>query len=139
MGNIQSHTTSNSTTFVQYAAVDALDGDQSFIPDMIKTFKTRRNLMMESADQIAGLKYLYPHGAFYLFLDIRSLLGKNYKGKLVETSLDFAKILLDDYLVAVVPGIGFGVEGVLRLSYATSEENIIEGFSRIKKFVEQFS
>ena len=139
MGNIQSHTTSNSTTFVQYAAVDALDGDQSFIPDMIKTFKTRRNLMMESADQIAGLKYLYPHGAFYLFLDIRSLLGKNYKGKLVETSLDFAKILLDDYLVAVVPGIGFGVEGFLRLSYATSEENIIEGFSRIKKFVEQFS
>ena len=139
MGNIQSHTTSNSTTFVQYAAVEALDGDQSFIPDMIKTFKTRRNLMMESADQIAGLKYLYPHGAFYLFLDIRSLLGKNYKGKLVETSLDFAKILLDDYLVAVVPGIGFGVEGFLRLSYATSEENIIEGFSRIKKFVEQFS
>lgn len=139
MGNIQSHTTSNSTTFVQYAAVEALDGDQSFIPDMIKTFKTRRNLMMESADQIAGLKYLYPHGAFYLFLDIRSLLGKNYKDKLVETSLDFAKILLDDYLVAVVPGIGFGVEGFLRLSYATSEENIIEGFSRIKKFVEQFS
>ncbi|NLB19615.1 MAG: pyridoxal phosphate-dependent aminotransferase [Clostridium sp.] len=139
MGNIQSHTTSNSTTFVQYAAVEALDGDQSFIPDMIKTFKTRRNLMMESADQIAGLKYLYPHGAFYLFLDIRSLLGKNYKDKLVETSLDFAKILLDDYLVAVVPGIGFGVEGFLGLFDATSEENIIEGFSRIKKFVEQFS
>lgn len=139
MGNIQSHTTSNSTTFVQYAAIEALDGDQSFIPDMVKSFKTRRNLMMERADQIDGLKYLYPHGAFYLFLDIRSLLGKKYKGALVETSLDFAKFLLDDFLVAVVPGIGFGVEGFLRLSYATSEENIIEGFSRIKKFVEQFS
>ncbi len=139
MGNIQSHTTSNSTTFVQYAAIEALDGDQSFIPNMVKSFKTRRNLMMERADQIDGLKYLYPHGAFYLFLDIRSLLGKKYKGALVETSLDFAKFLLDDFLVAVVPGIGFGVEGFLRLSYATSEENIIEGFSRIKKFVEQFS
>lgn len=137
MGNIQSHTTSNSTTFVQYAAVEALDGDQSSVKMMRDVFRTRRDLMVEKADLLEGVGYIYPHGAFYLFLDIRPLLGKSYHGTPIMTSLDFAKALLEDYLVALVPGIGFGVEGFLRLSYAISEDNIIEGFHRLEKFIQE--
>ncbi len=139
MSNIQSHTTSNSTTFVQYAAIEALDGDQTNVSEMRDVFKRRRDLMVEKADLLDGIGYIYPRGAFYLFMDIRSYLGRTYHGKTIVDSLDFSKALLEDYLVAVVPGVGFGVEGYLRLSYAISEENIIEGFSRLAKFLEEFS
>ena len=70
MSNIQSHTTSNSTSFVQYAAVEALNGDQSFIPELNKEFRKRRDYMVERAENVEGLKYIYPQGAFYLMLDI---------------------------------------------------------------------
>ncbi len=139
MSNVQSHTTSNSTTFVQYAAVEALDGDQSNVSEMREVFRRRRDLMVEKANRLEGIGYIYPHGAFYLFMDIRSYLGKSYHGKPIVNSLGFAKALLEDYLVAVVPGVGFGVEGFLRLSYAISEENIIEGFNRLEKFIKEFS
>lgn len=139
MGNIQSHTTSNSTSFVQYAAVEALNGDQSFIPKMNKEFKSRRDYMIERADKIKGLDYIYPKGAFYLMLDIRNFIGKRYKGSPIISSLDFADKLLSDYLVAAVPGSGFGLEGFLRLSYTINKESIGKGFDRIEAFMSEIS
>lgn len=139
MGNIQSHTTSNSTSFVQYAAVEALNGDQSFIPEMNKEFKSRRDYMIERADKIKGLDYIYPKGAFYLMLDIRNFIGKRYKGSPIISSLDFADKLLSDYLVAAVPGSGFGLEGFLRLSYTIKKESIGKGFDRIEAFLSEIS
>lgn len=139
MGNIQSHTTSNSTSFVQYAALEALNGDQSFIPVMNEEFRKRRDYMVSRADAIPGLDYIYPKGAFYLMLDIRNFIGKRYKGQTITSSLDFADKLLSDYLVAVVPGSGFGLEGFVRLSYAIGQEAIGQGFDRIQEFLASLS
>lgn len=139
MGNIQSHTTSNSTSFVQYAALEALNGDQSFIPVMNEEFRKRRDYMVSRADAIPGLDYIYPKGAFYLMLDIRNFIGKRYKGQPITSSLDFADKLLSDYLVAVVPGSGFGLEGFVRLSYAIGQEAIGQGFDRIQEFLASLS
>lgn len=137
MSNIQSHTTSNSTSFVQYAAVEALNGDQSFIPEMNEEFKRRRDYMVSRADKIESLRYIYPKGAFYLMLDIRSYLGKSYRGEILEDSLQFADKLLTDYLVALVPGSGFGLEGFVRLSYAINTDAIGKGFDRIEAFLSE--
>ena len=135
MGTIQSHTTSNSTTFVQYAAVEALNGDQSFIKEMNSDFKKRRDYMMEKVDNIERLSYTYPKGAFYLAIDISDILSLKYKGEKVESSLRFSEILLEDYLVAVVPGIAFGLDNFIRVSYATDMESIKKGLERIKECV----
>lgn len=139
MGNIQSHTTSNSTSFVQYAAVEALNGDQSFIPLMNEEFRLRRDYMVERADQIKGLDYIYPKGAFYLMLDVRYFIGKRFRGNTIKSSLDLADMLLSEYLVAVVPGSGFGLEGFLRLSYAINRDAIKKGFDRIEEFLAEIS
>ncbi|MGB4589070.1 MAG: pyridoxal phosphate-dependent aminotransferase [Clostridiaceae bacterium] len=139
MGNIQSHTTSNSTSFVQYAAVEALNGDQSFIPQMNEEFRLRRDYMVERADKIKGLDYIYPKGAFYLMLDVRYFIGKHFRGNIIKSSLDLADMLLSEYLVAVVPGSGFGLEGFLRLSYAINRESIKKGFDRIEEFLAEIS
>ena len=139
LGNIQSHTTSNSTSFVQYAAVEALNGDQSFIPLMNEEFRLRRDYMIERADKIKGLDYIYPKGAFYLMLDVRFFIGKHFRGNTIKSSLDLADMLLSEYLVAVVPGSGFGLEGFLRLSYATNRDAIKKGFDRIEEFLAEIS
>lgn len=135
MGSIQSHTTSNSTTFVQYAAVEALNGDQSFIPEMNALFAKRRDYMVERADRISDLHYIYPQGAFYLMLDVSAFFGRQYKGVAVRDSMDFARFLLEDYLVALVPGSAFGLEGYVRVSYATDLKTIEKGFDRIDAFL----
>lgn len=139
MGNIQSHTTSNSTSFVQYAAVEALNGDQSFIPLMNEEFRLRRDYMVARADMIKGLDYIYPKGAFYLMLDVRYFIGKHFRGNIIKSSLDLADMLLSEYLVAVVPGSGFGLEGFLRLSYAINRDAIKKGFDRIEEFLAEIS
>ena len=138
MGSIQSHTTSNPTSFVQYAAVEALKGSQDSISKMNAEFAKRRDYMVERTMGIEGLSCIYPKGAFYVMMDVRKLMGKTYKGKAVKDSLDFSAFLLEDYLVAVVPGIAFGLEGFVRLSYATSMANIGKGFDRISEFVSLF-
>lgn len=139
MGNIQSHTTSNSTSFVQYAAVEALNGDQSFIPLMNEEFRLRRDYMVARADMIKGLDCIYPKGAFYLMLDVRYFIGKHFRGNTIKSSLDLADMLLSEYLVAVVPGSGFGLEGFLRLSYAINRDAIKKGFDRIEEFLAEIS
>ena len=135
MGSLQSHSTSNPTSFAQWGALAALEGSQDAVEEMRREFEARRDLICSLADQIPGLSYYRPQGAFYLFVDISALLGKRYQGTTIDSGDTFASLLLEQAAVALVPGSGFGMPNCLRLSYATSREQIQKGLSRIKEFV----
>jgi aspartate aminotransferase len=131
MTEIQSQSTSNPTSIVQKAAIEALLGDQSFIPKMVAEFKKRRDAIVGALNGIPGITCAMPPGAFYVFPKVSTLYGKNYKGKKISTSNDFSEFLLEAANVAVVPGGAFGNDDYIRLSYATSMELILEGMKRI--------
>ena len=137
MSNIQSHTTSNPNSIAQYASVEALNGDHSKVDSMIIEFKNRRNFMVEKIEEIEGLTCINPEGAFYVMINVGSVVGKEYDGEKINNSLDFSNMLLEKERVAVVPGIAFGLENYIRLSYATSLENIKEGLNRIENFIKK--
>lgn len=137
MSNIQSHATSNPCSISQYASVIGLLGDQSSVEEMKKHFVERRDYMAETINSIKGLSCRKPEGAFYIMVNFTQLIGKTIKGKVINSSLDFANLLLDEGKVAVVPGIAFGDDKYVRLSYATSLENIKKGLERIKQIVEE--
>jgi aspartate aminotransferase len=122
---IQSHSTSNPTSFAQKGAVAALQGDQSFISEMHRAFVERRTFMYDKLTSIAGVTCVKPLGAFYMLPNIASfgLGSENFAGK-----------LLDDQKVAVVPGIAFGDDRLIRFSYACSMENIQKGLDRFAAF-----
>ncbi len=136
MSNLQSHTTSNPCSISQYASVAGLLGDQGSVLEMKKHFEKRRNYMANTINKIEGLSCRKPGGAFYIMVNITKVKGRILDGVKVNNSLDFAKVLLDKGNVAVIPGIGFGDDDYIRLSYATSMENIEEGLKRIKSIVE---
>lgn len=135
MSNFQSHATSNPNTIAQYATIAALNGPEETLNEMIKAFKERRDFMVEKINSIENLSCLKPQGAFYVMVNISKLIGKTINGKAINNSVDFADYLLDDAKVAVVPGIGFGNDNYIRLSYATSLDNIKEGLNRIEKAI----
>ncbi len=135
MENIQSHATSNPNTIAQYASIEALNGDQEILEVMRKEFDERRNFMADSINSIEGLSCTKPAGAFYVMMNIKEITGREIGGVKIENSMDFANYLLDSAKVAVVPGIGFGTEGYVRLSYATSLDNIKEGLERIERAI----
>ena len=93
--------------------------------------------MVDAINSIKGLSCKKPKGAFYIMVNISQLKGTTIKGYYINSSLDFAKVLLEEGQVAVIPGIGFGDDNYIRLSYATSIENIKEGLDRIKRIVEE--
>jgi aspartate aminotransferase len=130
MTEIQSQSTSNPTSFVQKAAIEALLGDQSFIPKMVAEFKRRRDAIVGALNGIPGITCAMPPGAFYVFPRVSALYGKKYQGKPISTSNDFSEFLLEAANVAVVPGGAFGNDDYIRLSYATSMELILEGMKR---------
>ncbi len=133
MTNIQSQSTSNPTSISQKAAIAALSGPQDFIASMVTEFDKRRAFLLQALREIDGVTCYDPKGAFYVFPNFTSVIGKSYEGKKIDGIGDFAQILLDHFLVAVVPGAEFGKEGYLRLSFATSMENIQRGIERIQK------
>ncbi|HAT4070713.1 TPA: pyridoxal phosphate-dependent aminotransferase [Clostridium perfringens] len=134
MNNVQSHMTSNTNSIAQFAALEALNGDQETIKNMVKEFSLRRELMIELISGIEDLTFIEPKGAFYVMIDVSKVLKKaNIKG-----SIEFANLLLKEENVVVIPGIAFGEDNFIRLSYATSKEEIIKGLKRIKKFVNKF-
>lgn len=135
MINIQSHTTSNANAIAQYAALSALEGNDDEIKLMVKEFEKRKNYMIESINNIDSLETLHPNGAFYVMVDVSKVFGKKCDGKEIEGSMDFSKAILEKEKVAVIPGIAFGNDNYIRLSYATSMENIEEGIRRIEKFI----
>lgn len=139
MTKIQSQNTSNPTSISQKAAVEALKGKQSAVGEMVKAFCARRDYIVDALNKIDGIRCMNPVGAFYVFPDISSLYGKKYKDKPIMGSASFAEYLLDAANVAVVPGIAFGNDENIRLSYATSMENIREGVKRIGDAVKNLS
>jgi aspartate aminotransferase len=136
MSNIQSHTTSNPNSIAQYASVEALNGQQDDVNKMIEQFKHRRDYMVERINSINNLSCIKPEGAFYVMVNISNILNKSIDGKVIKDSLTFSDLLLEKEKVAVIPGIAFGVDDFIRLSYATSMENIKNGLDRIARFVE---
>lgn len=134
MTNLQSHTTSNPSSISQYAALEAINGDQSFVKEMNSEFAFRRDLTVRLIEE-AGLTCIKPDGAFYVMMDISPLFGKTFKGTKIDSSMTFTDALLGDKLVAVVPGEAFGLKDYVRISYATSRERIETGLKRIKEFI----
>ncbi|MBT1279905.1 pyridoxal phosphate-dependent aminotransferase [Thermoanaerobacter sp. CM-CNRG TB177] len=135
MSNIQSHTTSNPNSIAQYASVAALSGDETVIKRMAEEFNKRRVYMVERLNKIKGLKSNKPQGAFYIMVNIDEYIGKEIKGKIIRGSIDFANALIEGANVAVVPALPFGMDNYIRISYATSLENIEKGLNRIEEFL----
>jgi len=137
MTNIQSHSTSNPNSIAQYASVEALNGQQEDVTKMVQQFKYRRDYMVERINSINNLSCMKPEGAFYVMVNISNILNKSYHGQVIKNSMEFSDLLLKSEKVAVIPGIAFGVDNFVRLSYATSMENIKNGLDRIARFVEE--
>jgi len=135
MSNIQSHTTSNPNSIAQYASVAALSEDETVIKRMAEEFNKRRVYMVERLNKIKGLKSNNPQGAFYVMVNIDEYIGKEINGKIIQSSIDFAKVLIEGANVAVVPALPFGMDNYIRISYATSLENIEKGLNRIEEFL----
>src|SRR5688572_24365900 len=132
MLKVQGHSTSNANSMAQWAAVAALTGPQDSVAAMLAEYTARRAWLLAALKEIPGLKCAEPEGAFYAFPDVRGCLTKGLK-----TSGDFAQQLLEQEHVVVTDGAGFGSEGFIRISYATSMEQIQEGVRRIKRFAQK--
>ena len=135
MGKLQSQSTSNPTSISQAAAVEALNGDHSFISERNLVFKNRRDQLLESLNDMKGITCNTPNGAFYVFPSCKKIIGKKTKdGTEINNDEDFTSALLKHAGVAVVQGSAFGLEGYFRISYATSDENLTNACDRISKF-----
>ena len=135
MNRIQSQSTSNPSSISQKAALAALNSPQDDVYKMVEAFKERRDYIVKKLNSIPGIKCFNPIGAFYVFPNISNYFSKKFNGKTIENSYDFTNYLLEKAKVAVVPGIEFGKEGYIRLSYATSLEKIKEGLNRLEEAV----
>ena len=133
MIKINSQSISNVNSIAQKAAVAALTGSQDFLKEWLKAFDERRRYMVEKLNEIPGVKCLLPKGAFYAFPNVKELIEKSG----LKDDFQLADYLLEKAKIAVVPGSAFGMAGYLRLSYATSMENIVEGLKRFKEAVEE--
>ena len=136
MSNLQSHGTSNPNSIAQYASVEALNGDQSIIDTMKAEYRARRDYMVERINSIDGLSCQCPNGAFYIFMNVKAVLGKEHYGKQINTANELCADILERALVAMVPSEGFGIDGYVRLSYATSMEVITTGLDRIEAYLQ---
>ncbi|MCY6958238.1 pyridoxal phosphate-dependent aminotransferase [Clostridium brassicae] len=135
MSSIQSHTTSNPNSIAQYAALEALNGDQSSMNLMVKEFEKRRDSMIDRINKIDKVSCLKADGAFYIMIDVSNFYGKKIKESVINDSLEFSRVLLEEENVAVIPGDAFGLGDYIRVSYATSMENIEKGLEKIQKFL----
>lgn len=129
--NLQGQSTSNVTTFTQRAAAVALRSDHAFLKPWLATFDKRRKMIVEGLNAIPGIKCAEPLGAFYAFPDVSGCFGKKVNGREITNSMSFSQILLEEANVSVVPGIAFGEDRCVRLSYATSETTIQKGLERL--------
>lgn len=139
MTKIQGQVTTNINSATQWACVEALNGPQDFLNTWVGEFKKRRDFIVEAFNKIPGVTCFKPQGAFYVFPNISSYFGKKFEGTEIKNSDDLSNYLLDKALVAVVAGSGFGAEGFIRLSYATSMEKIQKGMERIEKALKALS
>jgi aspartate aminotransferase len=133
MLKVQGHSTSNANSIAQWAAVEALTGPQESVAGMLAEYTKRRAWLLSALKDIPGFICNEPEGAFYAFPDVRCCLNKDLK-----TSGDFSQRLLEEEQTVVTDGAGFGAEGFIRISYATSMEQIQEGVKRIKRFAQKY-
>ncbi len=137
MGRLQSHMTQNPVTFAQHAAVTALSKATGEVEKMRIEFERRAKYMARRLNDIEGVKCCEPTGTFYCFPDVSSHYGRNINGAAIKGSLDFAQALLEQANVALVPGLPFGCDANVRLSFACSLEQITKGLDRIEKWLSQ--
>ena len=137
MNNIQSHSTSNPNSIAQYASTVALDAPKNEIKEMIQEFDKRRLYMVDKINSIPYLSCKRPKGAFYVMMNISKAIGKRWGNKEINGSLSFADALLESKKVTVVPGIAFGADSYVRLSYAVSLDKIQKGLDRIHQFMNE--
>jgi aspartate aminotransferase len=135
MGSVQSHQTSNPNSIAQKAAYEAIVGPQDSVAAMCAEFNRRRDYMHERISGMKLISALKPQGAFYLFVDVSQTLDKEYKGAKISNLANLARILIEDYNVAVIPCDDFGAPEHIRLSYAISMEQIKKGLDRIEDFL----
>ncbi len=134
MASVQGHSTSNPSSISQAAAVAALNGDQSFLKEWVKSFSERRDLVVSMLNQAPGIKCPRPEGAFYVYPSCEGCLGKTTPdGKVIESDSDFVTYLLESEGVATVQGVAFGLSPHFRISYATSAKALEEACRRIQK------
>ena len=137
MTSFQSHATSGANSIAQYAAATALSCGDKYILSMIDEYNGRRKLMHRLVNEIDGMSCKLPKGAFYIMASLKEIIGRAYKGQVITGSTRFAELLLDEKHVAVVPALAFGDDNYIRLSYATSRQNIVDGMARMKQFVSE--
>ncbi|WP_309890846.1 pyridoxal phosphate-dependent aminotransferase [Archangium sp.] len=135
MQMIQDQSTSNAASFVQKAALAALKGPSDFFVPMVEEYRGRRDLVVDALNSMEGVRCRRPEGAFYVLPNVRGLLGRSYKGAPLTGSVQVSEILLNDFRVAAMPGAPFGAEGYIRMSFATSREQLRKGLERFREFV----
>jgi aspartate aminotransferase len=131
VASIEGHMNSSANSIAQWAAVEALEGDQNQVDAMVGVFERRRDLMVDLAAKIPGITFPKPDGAFYLWLNVTRHLTKN-----VKNSYEMSMHLLENFGVASMPGSAFGTEGYIRLSYAVSDDDIRSGLQKLKEGLE---
>ncbi|MBI1909528.1 MAG: pyridoxal phosphate-dependent aminotransferase [Deltaproteobacteria bacterium] len=139
MTKVQGQVTTNINAATQWACVEAYNGSQDFLKSWVAEFKKRRDYIVNKFNSIPGVTCTNPQGAFYVFPNISAYFGKKYNGKTINGSDDLANYFLEKALVALVPGSGFGADQHIRLSYATSMENIQKGLDRIEKALKELN
>jgi len=132
-GNLQSHLSSNVSNISQRAAIAALTGPQEEVEAMRESFDRRRKLAVAELNKIPGWVAPMPEGAFYVYSDVSGLLGREWGGKQINTSLELCDYILDAAEVALVPGEAFGPSGYVRMSYALGDGPLLEGIQRLQK------
>ena len=133
--NLQSHLSSNVSNISQRAALAAVSGDLSAVHKMGQAFDRRRKLITSMLNEIPGILCPTPQGAFYVYPSVKGILGKEIRGKRPQTSAELATLILEEVEVAAVPGEAFGPSGYLRFSYALSDDDIVEGITRLQKLL----
>jgi len=131
-GALQGQATSNPNSIAQAATIEALSGPQESVAAMTEQFKLRRDFVMERLAEIPGVTCATPRGALYVFPNVAEHYGRELAGRKIGGSLDMAEYLLDEALISLVPGEAFGAEDYIRISFATSMEELEEGLKRLK-------
>lgn len=139
MNNLQGHATGNVNSIAQKATIEALNGTQEPVKNMVIEYGKRREYMVSRLNQIDGIKCQYPDGAFYTFPNVTTLYGKKYNGNIIRSDIDVAKFFLNKAHVAVVPGLAFNYSGYVRFVFAKSMEEIKEGLDRIEKAIKELN
>lgn len=139
MGTVQSQSTSNPASISQKAAAAALRGGASFIQTMVTEFDQRRTYVTERLNRIPGIRCPKPAGSFYVFPNVKGVIGKGYKQLKINSSADLASYLLEEGGVSTIPGEAFGAAGYLRLSYAVSKEVLTRGLDKVEKAIQKLS